>query len=144
MIDTSGEWWVGENADDITEYLVKYSQDKNIDTKQVKCRKCGNDSLYVKLDYDENAIQVECPECKHHKIILDCEDVWEDSEPEIYYCPICRRKTTYNINVGFTRRENGSAKWVYIGNMCTACHTLGSFMDWKIDFEPTDKMENNI
>ena len=45
---------------------------------------------------------------------------------------------------GFIRRDSGSVKWVYIGSRCANCGVLGSFLDWKIDYEPTDETENNI
>ena len=144
MIDKSGKWWVGETADDITEYLATYSGNDAIDVKTIKCNKCGCDRLYVRLDYNEDAIQVICPECKYKKILLDCEETWSDAKPKAYHCPICRKRTTFNMKAGFIRRENGSVKWVYIGEMCTECRTLGSFMDWKVGYEPTDEMENNI
>ena len=50
----------------------------------------------------------------------------------------------HNVKVGFVRRENGSAKWVYIGSRCTNCGVLASYLDWKINYEPTDEMESNI
>ena len=59
-------------------------------------------------------------------------------------CPVCKSCKEYNLRVGFARRENGSVKWVYIGNRCTGCGTLGSYLDWKINYEPTDEMERNI
>lgn len=144
MIDKSGKWWAGETSDDIDEYLIAYSEDDSIDTKQVKCRNCGCDNLYVRIDQNEDVIQVVCPECKQKKILLDCEEVWADAKPKPYHCPVCKKRTTYYLKVGFIRRDNGSAKWVYIGEMCTECHMLGSFMDWKVSYEPTDEMENNI
>lgn len=144
MIDKSGKWWVGETADDIDEYLVAYTEDESIDIKSIKCNNCSCDRLYVRLDRNEEAIQVVCPECKQKKILLDCEEVWEDAKPKAYHCPICKKRTTYNMKIGFIRRENGNAKWAYIGEMCTECHTLGSFIDWKISYEPTDEMEKNI
>ncbi len=144
MIDKSGEWWVGETPDDIDEYLVEYSEDNSIDIKQVKCNSCGCDSLYLRLDRNEDAIQVVCPKCKHKKILLDGEDVWAEAKPKAYHCPICKKRTTYNIKAGFIRRDNGSVKHVYMGNMCTECYTLGSVMDYRISYEPTDEMEKNI
>lgn len=42
------------------------------------------------------------------------------------------------MQIGFIRRENGNVKWVYVGNRCIECGTLGSCLDWKIDYEPTD------
>ena len=144
MIDRSGAWWVGETADDIDEYLAAWSGNDSIDVKQIKCNKCGCDRLFVRMDQNEDAIQVVCPECKYKKILLDCEEVWEDAKPKAVHCRICKKRTAFYLKAGFIRRENGSVKWVYIGEMCTECHTLGSFMDWRISYEPTDEMENNI
>ncbi len=144
MIDKSGKWWTGDCPDDIDEYLKEYSEDKTLDIKPVKCNNCGSDALLVRLDHNEDVIQVVCPVCKTKKILLDCEEIWDEAKPRAYRCPICKKRTAYHIKVGFARRENGSAKWVYIGEMCTECKTLGSFMDWKISYEPTDEMEKNI
>lgn len=85
-----------------------------------------------------------CTSCGTKKILLDCDDVWEDAKPRLRKCRICKTCKSYHVRVGFIRRENGSVKWVYIGNRCTNCGTLGSFLDWKIDYEPTDEMEQNI
>ena len=92
---------------------------------------------------NEDAIQVKCPKCGYKKILLDCEEIWQNAMPRLRKCHDCKTKE-YNIRVGFIRRENGSVKWVYIGNRCTNCGLLGSYLDWKISYEPTDKMEINI
>jgi len=144
MIDTSGKWWTGDCPDDIDEYLKTYSGDNALDIKPVKCNNCGSNSLYVRLDRNEEIIQVVCPECKSKKFLLDCEEMSDEAKPKAYGCPICKKRTPYYIKVGFSRRENGSANWVYIGEMCTECKTLGSFMDWEISYEPTDKMEESL
>lgn len=144
MIDTSKKYWTGDNADDIDEYLREYSENNSIDVKPVICHSCGNDSFQLRVDWDEVAIQIKCTKCNTKKIILDCEEVWEDAHPRLRKCPICKSSKEYNVKVGFIRRENGSVKWVYIGNRCTNCGTLGSYLDWKIDYEPTTEIENNI
>ena len=145
MIDTTKEdYWTGDTAEDISEYLRLYSENENIDVKSVVCHSCGNDSFELKVDPNEDAIQVKCTKCATKKILLDCEDVWEDAKPKLKKCPICKKSKSYNVKVGFTRRENGSVKWIYIGNRCTNCGTLGSYLDWKVDYEPTEKMERNI
>lgn len=87
---------------------------------------------------------MKCTKCATEKILLDCEDGWEDAKPKIKKCPICKKSKSYNVKVGFIRRENGNVKWVYIGNRCTECGTLGSYLDWKVSYEPTDEMEKNI
>lgn len=68
-----------------------------------------------------------------------------DVKPVICHkCPVCKKSKSFNVRVGFSRRDNGSVRWVYIGNRCTGCEALGSYLDWKIDYEPTDKMERGI
>lgn len=144
MIDTSKKYWTGDNADDIDEYLREYSEDNSIDIKPVICSSCGNDSLQLRIDQNEDAIQIKCAKCNTKKIILDCEEVWEDAKPRLRKCSVCKTSKEYNVRVGFIRRENGNVRWVYIGNRCTNCGTLGSYLDWKIDYEPTEEMENNL
>lgn len=144
MIDTSKKYWTGDSADDISEWLRLYSEDDSIDVKPVQCHSCGNDSFELRVDQNEDAIEVKCTQCGTKKILLDCDEVWEDAKPRLRKCSVCKACKAYNVRVGFIRRENGSVKWVYIGNRCTNCGTLGSYLDWKIDYEPTDEMEQNI
>ena len=115
-----------------------------MDIKPVICHTCGGDSFELRVDQTEGAVQVTCTSCGTKKILLDCDDVWEDAKPRLRKCRICKTCKSYHVRVGFIRRENGSVKWVYIGNRCTNCGTLGSYLDWKIDYEPTDEMEQNI
>lgn len=144
MIDTSKKYWAGDAAEDISEYLRLYSEEDDIDVKPVICHSCGNDAFELRVDQNEDVIQVKCTKCGTKKILLDGEDFWEDSRPRLRKCSVCKSSKSYNVRVGFLRRANGSVKWVYIGNRCTDCGTLGSYLDWKIDYEPTDEIEGNI
>ena len=144
MIDRSKKYWTGDKEGDIAEWLRLYAQDNLMDTKRIICHTCENNSFELNIDQTESAIEVKCTECGTKKILLDCEDVWKDAKPKIRKCNVCKSCRSFNVRVGFQRRENGSVKWVYIGNRCTNCGTLGSYLDWKIDYEPTDQMEQNI
>lgn len=144
MIDKTKKFWRGFSADDIDEYLRLYSGCDDIDIKPVICHSFGNDAFEVNLDNVESTVQIKCTRCGEEKIILDCEDIWEESSPEFQKCPVCKDSGSFNMKVGFIRREDGDVKWVYIGNRCTNCGTLGSFTDWEINFAPTDEMEKNI
>ena len=144
MIDTTKSYWTGDSAEDISEYLRLYSENENIDVNAVVCHSCGSDSFELKVDQNENAIQVKCAQCATKKILLDCEEVWDEANPKLRKCSIGKKSKAYNVRVGFVRRENGSVKWVYIGNRCTKCGTLGSYLDWKVNYEPTEEMEKNI
>ncbi len=144
MIDRTKKYWTGDNGDDISEWLRLYSGDESMDIKPVLCHSCGNDSFNMRVDQREGAVQVVCTKCGTKKILLDCDEVWKDAKPRLRTCPVCKTCKSFHVRVGFIRRENGSVKWVYIGNRCTNCGTLGSYLDWKINYEPTDEMEQNI
>lgn len=144
MIDTTKKYWTGDGSEDINEYLRLYSGNDAIDVKPVNCRLCGNDTFSLKIDQDEDVIQVRCSKCGAEKILLDGQEVWEGARPRVRTCPVCKRCKTYNVRVGFLRRDNGNVRWVYIGNRCTNCGTLGSYLDWKVSYEPTAPMEQNL
>lgn len=142
MIDKTDEFWASATADDIDEYLKAYSDNSALDVKPVLCG-CGGDTFTVRYDEDESAVGVKCESCGAEKLLADSAEYWDDAEPEDLECPMCRSRL-YNVRVGFRRRRSGSVKWVYIGVRCTQCKALGSPLDWKIDYEPTDEMEKNI
>lgn len=141
MIDKTKKYWTGSNENDIDEWLKLYVENE-IDIKPVICNDCHNTEFEIKVDQDEGAIQVKCTKCGKIKLLLNSEEVWEFCEPKQGKCS-CKSKK-FNVRVGFQRRLNGVVKWVYIGNRCTKCGTLGSFVDWKIDFEPTNELEEKI
>ncbi|MBE6698824.1 MAG: hypothetical protein E7584_01070 [Ruminococcaceae bacterium] len=144
MVDKSRKYWYGDCADDIDEFLKEYIEIPDIDIKSVICRSCGSEALLLRIDSNEGAIQVKCPKCGEKKILLDCEEIWEDANPRLRKCAVCKMSKEHNVKVGFIRRENGDAKWVYIGSRCTGCGVLASYLDWRIDYGPTDEMEKNI
>lgn len=144
MIDKTKKYWIGDSAEDISEYLRLYSENNSIDIEPVLCHLCGNDCFELRVDQIEDAIEVKCAKCGTKKILLDGNEVWKHTKPRLRKCSVCRICKSFNVRLGFIRRENGSVKWVYIGNRCTGCGALGSYLDWRIDYEPTDEMEQNI
>lgn len=143
MIDTTKKYWTGDSESDIAEYLKLYSQNEVSDTKNVVCSHCGDHDFLISIDDKEGAIEVTCTNCYTKKLLLDSEEYWDKCKPHKGKCTICKNKS-YNVMVGFVRREDGNVKWIYIGNRCTKCGTLGSYGDWGINYEPTDMMESNI
>ena len=143
MIDKTKKFWTGDQPDDIREYLTAFSRIPTLETKPVICRKCGGDTVTIRADLDESGLQVICTNCKTKKLLLDSDEIWEDCSPRPVRCPVCKERN-YNTRVGFLRRENGDVKHVFIGVRCTGCGTLGCLTDWRIDYSPTDEMEQNI
>ena len=144
MIDKTKRFWTGDSAEDLTEWLRLYAGEPSLDVKPVICRACGCDAFELRVDQNEGAAEAKCSACGKKKLLLDSDEVWADARPRLRKCRVCKTCKTYNVRVGFLRRENGSVKWVYLGNRCTECGTLGSFLDWGIDYEPTDRLEADI
>ena len=144
MIDKTKQYWTGDGPDDIDEYLRLYTREKALEVKPVICRKCEGDVFRVLLDPDEGVIQVICPNCGTEKLLLDSGEYWEDAQPEKWECPVCGGNDTCSVRVGLSRGGSGSVRWVTIGTRCTVCGTLGSPLDWEINYEPTDEMEKEI
>lgn len=88
MIDKSKKYWTGDTAEDISEYLRLYSEDESIDVKPVICRSCGIGSFELRVDQEEDVIQVKSTECGTKKILLDCEEMWEDAKPRLRKCSV--------------------------------------------------------
>lgn len=143
MIDRTAYFWTGDSPDDIAEWLVAYTQIPGLDVKPVVCKKCGENIFTIRVNPSEGAMQVTCTNCNTKKRLLDSNEIWTECSPRSVRCRICKERTN-NVQVGFHRRDNGDVKWVYIGNRCTGCGTLGSYADWSIDYSPTDEMEQNI
>lgn len=144
MIDKSKKYWTGDSPEDIDQWLRLYTEEEGLEVRPVVCRGCGGDAFEVRCDTNEGVIQVKCAQCGTKKILLDGEEYWEDARPLLKKCHVCKSGKTYNVRVGLLRRESGSVRWAYVGNRCVDCGTLGSFLDWKIDYEPAGEMEQNI
>lgn len=71
MIDKTKKYWIGDSAEDISEYLRLYSENNSIDIEPVLCHLCGNDCFELRVDQIEDAIEVKCAKCGTKKILLD-------------------------------------------------------------------------
>ncbi len=141
MIDKShNDYWTGDKGD-IAEYLCAYSDSRNLDVKPVSCRSCGG-SIFLVTGCDD-AVQVKCADCGEQRLLLDSAEYWDDSAHEKWDCAVCGGDR-FNLQIGLKRRESGSVKWVYVGCRCEKCRMLGCFTDWKINYEPTTELEENI
>jgi hypothetical protein len=67
---------------------------------------------------------------------------WEDADPEAVACP-CGTKV-YEVTVAFSHREDSSVKWITVGHRCTKCGVLGSAVDWKVDYSPTEHLYQQV
>ena len=136
-IDKSGEWWKGSGPSDIDEYLSEFTADSYPvhALRPAKCI-CGSDIFKLDVDEDEGAAMRKCVECGHAHLLCDSGEYWAEAEPERCECP-CGSENM-NITIGFSLYpENGEVKWLYIGCRCSTCGILGCYADWKIGYEPS-------
>lgn len=144
-IDASGKWWVGTRADDIREYLRAYEAEGHaVDEVRIcKCH-CGSDQFEFRADREEGCAERICSVCGTKHLICDSEEYWDEADPETLKCPECGCKTC-NLGVGFSLYEpdednDPDVRWISIGNRCTDCGTLGSFVDWKVGYGPSYRL----
>lgn len=144
-IDTSGKWWKGNSIEDIKDYLIAYSNSTYPVQKVIisKCDKCNGNEFLVEYDCDEGVVKIICKTCKTKKYLADSEEYWEDIRPKKYKCTECK-SIHANVGTGFAYRDSGDIKWVYIGVRCSNCGILGSVADWKINYSPTNELEENV
>lgn len=142
-IDTSGDYWKGTDPSDIDEYLADYTREQYPADRCVhaKCA-CGADSFQLEVDPDESTAKRVCASCAAEALMLDAAEYWEDSAPAVVECAC--GSTIHEVAVGFSHREDGSVKWVTIGVRCVGCGILGSPADWKIDYDPTEHLYQQV
>ncbi len=142
-IDTSGEFWKGKSTDDLIEYIRILTKEGYPTSKHIvaKCS-CGKQHFQLTADQDEGCAKRICASCGIEKFICDSEENWQGSSPKKLKCNC--RKDIFEIVVGFSLRDGGEIKWVYIGERCVNCELLGSYVDWGIDYAPTKHLYSMV
>ena len=139
-IDTSGQWWTGSDAQDIDAYLAALTGDDDGTPRVLhsQCGDCGNEHFRLRVDAEEGCAERTCASCGSSALMLDSEDTVDDAALEHVRCA-CGRDT-FDVAVGFSQRDNGDVRWVYLGIRCVADGVLGSCADWSIDYSPSEHL----
>ncbi len=146
-IDTSGEFWTGDEPADIREYLEALIRDEGgyaVDEFRLARCGCGSHTFHLHADLDEGAARRTCTECGHDHFVCDSGEYWDECEPEPIHCPACDSPRT-NIGVGFSLYDPaGDPRWLYLGLRCPNCGLLGCVADWKINTHPSHHILNQV
>lgn len=136
-IDTKGEWWRGESAADLADYLEELGvQGYRVgQVVQAACAGCGGRAFRLRADGVEGTVERNCVGCGANTLMLDSEEYWSDAEPETVVCSC--GADVFDVAVGFSFRPDGSVRWVSVGIRCVADGVLGCCADWKIDYDPS-------
>jgi hypothetical protein len=144
-IDRSGEWWTGESFDDLAEYITLLtSQGYPADEIKQSVCVCGGTAFELLSDQDEGCAQRICVACGISQFIGDSAEYWEEVKPKGLVCTVCKGKS-FEIGVGFSlRKGNDDVKWITVGERCVACGTLGSYVDWGVNYGPSDHLRSQV
>lgn len=143
-VDKLGQWWVGSQPQDLKEYLEAYSADRYMvhEFRLAQC-KCGSDQFNLRADDDEGCAKRVCPSCSEARFVCDSEEFYPDPQPEEWKCVECGSNLV-NVGVGFSLYEDGEIRWIYIGERCVSCGILGCAAEWKVAYEPSKQLIDQV
>jgi len=134
-IDTSGKWWVGTEPADVREYLEAYTED-SYEADEIRMAKCACGSQVFSLEFDSGEAKRVCIQCGKPHYICDSEKYWDEAEAKLLRCTECKSEE-FNVGVGFSLyEEDDGVRWLYVGERCAQCGTLGCCADWKVGQGP--------
>lgn len=144
-IDTSGKWWKGTTPEDIGEYLQALSASSYATSgfRLAHCP-CGGNSFKLEVERDEGVAKRTCVACGTEHFVCDgAENFGPGMKLKRFKC-VCKA-TEANVGVGFALYE-GSAelRWLWVGHRCVSCGVLGSMVDWKIGYEPSGHLPEQV
>ena len=140
-IDKSGKWWTGSEPDDLHEYLTALTASAHkIDEFRLSNCECGSLVFALDVDQDEGVARRKCEQCKREHFLCDSAEYYEGQRLKRYRCVTCKSRVV-NVGVGYSLYEDKQGvRWLYVGNRCTGCGTLGSMVDWKVAYEPSQQL----
>jgi hypothetical protein len=96
----------------------------------------------LEADAEEDCARRTCTTCDTAAFICDSADYWSEASPEAVACP-CSGEL-FELGVGFSLCGNGDVRWITVGERCVRCGVLGTAVDWKIDYGPTDQLFDQV
>ncbi len=103
---------------------------------------CGSDRFQLEVDAEEGCARRTCATCREPHLICDSAEYWDEATPKGVVCGCGNRK--FLVAVAFSHRKEGDVRWITVGHRCVACGVLGSTVDWKVDYGPTDHLYGRV
>jgi hypothetical protein len=137
VIDTTGKWWIGSEANDLDEYLRAYA-DESTPISLFGLSQCDCSSIVFNLeaDDDEGCARRICTTCREAHLICDSAEHWDGASPIVFRCIECASDRG-NVGVAFSLYPEGDVRWLYVGVRCDNCGILGCFTGWKVAYSPS-------
>jgi hypothetical protein len=123
---------------ELAEYLRGAVDDRPVKITPSLCGGCGGRRFFVLVDDVEGGAERECCGCGGRAFIADSEEFWEEADPGAAGCPCGGEE--FEVAVAFSLARDGSVGWATVGLLCQNDGAVGSYADWKIDYDPTDHL----
>ena len=144
-IDKTGQWWVGDTADDLSEYLQALSEGsyKVHEFRVARCE-CGSDEFHVESSDQDGVARRTCIKCMQQHFVCDSGEFWDEAETERWQCIECKSMVA-NVGVGFSLYDDRQdIHWLYIGERCVRCGVLSCSDGWKIGYNPSLQLMDQV
>lgn len=134
-----GEWHVGENAEDLAEFLRKTGADRHEvdEIRHSTCRSCGASTFGIEgnLQDPEEAQPADiarrtCRSCGQQEYLADSGEYWSENHAFISAC-VCEEED-FEIAMGFSlyTGDNMGIRALAIATRCLACGKIGTYAEW--------------
>lgn len=139
-IDITGQWWRGDGAEDIADYLEELGPGGHPVHQTVRstCSDCSGHVFTIELDPSRVCARRTCVACGSLTYMLDSDEHWMDGDeedgPEVVVCPCGSDR--FESSVGFSFLDDDVIRWVSIGIRCIQDGILGCCTDWQIRHGP--------
>ena len=139
MLQGSDQSWTGESFADLRVFLYLYTSTNYPAGPIPACTcNCGGQAFSLQFDDEAGAAQRHCLACGSDVLLADSWDRWDDADPCAAECS-CGSET-FELGVAFSLREDGDIRLVTVGGRCLVCGMLGVYVDWNVDYSPTDHL----
>lgn len=138
-VSRSGDWWQGENDDDLAVYVRSFRAGglDVAETRRLVCPACGAATFGVLVDDEEGVAVAGCLSCGAQVPIGDSADHLADADLDLGECACPCGNETFTAVIGYAIGADGEVRWLSTGLRCQTDGTLGVYADWKIDYAPT-------
>lgn len=104
---------------------------------------CGNETFLLVFNDEVGVAARVCTECQAEVGIADSDEHFDDvSVVEQAECTC--GNDDFSVAVGFSLNARGDVRWVSVGLRCSRDGLAGVYVDWKVDYEPTDHLLSNV
>ncbi|MGW9111909.1 hypothetical protein [Microbacterium sp. NPDC055683] len=103
---------------------------------------CGNRTFLLVLDDEVGAAARVCTQCEAEVGIADSDEHFDDVETVEQARCSCGNDV-FTVATGFALDSGGHVRWVSVGLRCTRDGIAGVYVDWKVDYAPTDHLLAN-